>query len=404
MATANELLVDRLVAHAIWLERYKARLVRELMDKLNAANDDTREQIERRVGTIINNGGYESTRETEKRIAELMRMLAGIRTDAFTAAVAVLDRELHRLAEYEAQWQVAVLQDVIPIDLDIAEPTKELLRATVFEKPFQGHLLKDWAEGLAPADLDRIERGVKSGVLDGKTTPDIVRDIMGTAKADGADGLLEVSRRGLEGVARTAVSHVTTQARQAVYQSNDDLIQELRWHATLDGRTTPVCRGRDGEMYPLKEGPRPPAHWRCRSVMIPIIDGVKLVGNRPAITDTRTRRQREIDFRAEAKEAAGDGWADMTPAQRDRAIAKRRKAWTEENIGGVPKETTYQDWLAGQSAAFQDEVLGPTRGALFRRGGLTLDKFTDASGHEYTLDELRTRDAAAFRRAGLDGG
>lgn len=69
--------------------------------------------------------------------------------------------------------------------------------------------------------------------------------------------------------------------------------------------------------------------------------------------------------------------------------------------GQVPADTTYGQWLKRQSAARQDDVLGPTRGALFRRGGLTIDKFADERGRELTLAELRERDAEAFSRAGL---
>jgi len=35
---------------------------------------------------------------------------------------------------------------------------------------------------------------------------------------------------------------------------------------------------------------------------------------------------------------------------------------------------------------------------LFRQGGLTLDRFVDRAGREYTLDELRRREAAAWEK------
>ena len=69
--------------------------------------------------------------------------------------------------------------------------------------------------------------------------------------------------------------------------------------------------------------------------------------------------------------------------------------------GQVPASTTFQQWLKGKPAEFQDEVLGSTKGRLFRNGGLTLDRFVDSKGRAYNLDELRKRDAAAFDRAGL---
>lgn len=69
--------------------------------------------------------------------------------------------------------------------------------------------------------------------------------------------------------------------------------------------------------------------------------------------------------------------------------------------GQVPAETTYADWLKSQSAARQDEVLGPTRGRLLRQGDLPMDRMYDHKGRFLTLDQLRARDAAAFEKAGL---
>lgn len=69
--------------------------------------------------------------------------------------------------------------------------------------------------------------------------------------------------------------------------------------------------------------------------------------------------------------------------------------------GQVPSGLGYNEWLNRQSAERQDEALGPTRAALFRRGGLRVDQFTDFRGGIYTLDQLRKREAAAFERAGV---
>jgi hypothetical protein len=69
--------------------------------------------------------------------------------------------------------------------------------------------------------------------------------------------------------------------------------------------------------------------------------------------------------------------------------------------GQVPEAETYQTWLKKKSAAFQDEILGPTRGKLFREG-LSLDRFVDQSGKEYTLKQLRSKDSTMFRKAGID--
>jgi hypothetical protein len=52
-------------------------------------------------------------------------------------------------------------------------------------------------------------------------------------------------------------------------------------------------------------------------------------------------------------------------------------------------------------AARQDEIVGPTRGALMRSGKLPFDSLYTDRGEYLTLDQLRERNAAAFKRAGV---
>jgi hypothetical protein len=119
------------------------------------------------------------------------------------------------------------------------------------------------------------------------------------------------------------------------------------------------------------------------------IDGIGLVGSRPYVTDTRTAKQRKIDFEEMASETG-------------RSVQDVRTAWANENIGHVSAATTYEKWLASQDVKFQDSVLGKAKGKLFREGGLRLDDFVDASGKELTLKELREMNPAAFVKAHLD--
>jgi hypothetical protein len=63
---------------------------------------------------------------------------------------------------------------------------------------------------------------------------------------------------------------------------------------------------------------------------------------------------------------------------------------------------TYQTFLQRQPRWFQEDVLGRTKARLFREGNLPLDRFVDRAGNELSVAELARREAAAFRRAGLD--
>jgi len=122
--------------------------------------------------------------------------------------------------------------------------------------------------------------------------------------------------------------------------------------------------------------------------MVAQVDGVAAVGTRPTVSDTRTRDKREVDFRAEARKTG-------------RPIQEVRKRWADENIGFTPAATDYNSWLRTQPPSFQADVLGPARAKLFREGGLSLDRFVDSTGRQYTLLELARDNARAFGRAGL---
>jgi len=69
---------------------------------------------------------------------------------------------------------------------------------------------------------------------------------------------------------------------------------------------------------------------------------------------------------------------------------------TNKNRARLENRQTYNGWLKAQSAATQDDVLGKTKGRLFRKGDLTVDKFVNRSGQELTLEQLKAKDAEAW--------
>ena len=164
---------------------------------------------------------------------------------------------------------------------------------------------------------------------------------------------------------RTLSNHVSVQARDLLLQGNDGLFDGYEWVAVLDSRTSIVCASRDGTVYPLTDdpvkSPKPPAHFNCRSTITPVVKA-QFAG-----TQKRTPR-----------------------------VATGAKGQTK-----VRQTTTYESWLRRQPAAFQDDVLGKTRGALFRRGKLPISKFVDRRGLTLTLDELRKVEPEVFNRVKL---
>jgi hypothetical protein len=118
----------------------------------------------------------------------------------------------------------------------------------------------------------------------------------------------------------------------------------------------------DGKRFKINDPKRPryPLHLNCRCRYVPV-----------------TRSWRDMGFDID----------ELPPVAR------------ASMNGQVSGTETFETWLKRQSAAVQDETLGRTRGALFRRGGLKISRFVDQKGNQLTLDELREREASAFRKA-----
>lgn len=77
-----------------------------------------------------------------------------------------------------------------------------------------------------------------------------------------------------------AVSASMTQA-SAVSQRVQEVMQSTgateryMWISVLDARTSDICRSRSRNIYVYGKGPVPPAHYRCRSHIVPYYDGME---------------------------------------------------------------------------------------------------------------------------------
>lgn len=353
-ATANERLFDAEIVRAIDLQRFGAGAARRILALLRDADAD----LAARLAEALERLGPD--RFTTKRLEAIAASLGTAVDRAYNKIGEALTAEMAGLAGVEAGFQAQLFASVLPVNVGFASITAEQAFAAVTSRPMRGRLLRDWAGALARDKRERVAEAIKIGFVENETVAQMVRRIRGTRAANYTDGVLAIDRRNAAAVVRTAVAHTAQFARQRFYEENDDLVSGVRWTSTLDGRTTPICRARDGDVYPVDAGPRPPAHWNCRSTAVPILKSWRAMGVDSADADGETRASLD---------------------------------------GQVPAETTYQRWLAGRSAAFQDDVLGPTRGRLFRAGGLELNQFVDGTGRQYTLEQLRARNPTAFERA-----
>ena len=228
-------------------------------------------------------------------------------------------------------------------------------------------------QGITTASADLLAKEVRTGLLQGQTTDEIVRKLKGRllfnqkgsvkqiAKAGGS--LTAATNRQVTAIVRTSVNQVSNAASQNVYKSNSDITQKYRYVATLDSRTSSICASLDGQVFEYGDGPLPPQHFNCRSTTVAVVDyeGLKKQGY------------------------------DFEPPRVGRRSASG---------GMVPSNMTYGQWLkdtpAGKSA--QLDVFGsPNRVKYFNKisknGGpqAALQKMIRDDGSELTLSQLQRR-------------
>lgn len=392
--TANELLLDALIRHQTYLLRFSSGLRNRMLAVLGRTEDDLGMMIRDKLRDSV---GLDSAGNV-RRMQALLEAVSTLRNSAWTDANTLLISEMAELGYQEPIHVAGVIQTVAPVLVETVLPPARQLRAIVTSRPFDGALLKDWAAGLQAEDVRRIHGAIQMGMIAGEGSSEIARRVIGTRALNGTDGVLQVTRRQVEAITRTAVQHIANNARNDFMKENEDLMLGEMFVATLDSRTTPVCRANDGKVFKVGTGPRPPLHIACRSLRVASLDG-EVLGNRPYKASTTKQLLREYtDDKKLPRVSKREDLPRGTKGDYDAWARKRIRSLT----GTVPRSTTYQSWLKAQTQTFQNDTLGVTKAKLFRDGGLTLDKFVAADGTELTLSQLAAKHAQAFRAAGLE--
>ena len=394
--TANEEFRDALIRHQTYLLRYSGALRNRMWDILNASEEDISDKIRSR---LANNVGL-TTGVEFRRLQALVDSIEKIRSQAWDSANEVFEQEMVLLAQQEPVTIDNFLKVTMPTQIETVMPSTQLLKSIATSRPFHGQVLKDWAASMEADDLRRIHGAIQTGMVSGESMDIIAKRVVGTRALFGTDGVTEMSRRQVAAITRTAVMHISNTSRSSFFNANSDVVTEERFVATLDSRTTPICRANDGKQFELGKGPMPPLHFNCRSLRIAAIDGT-LLGDRPA----KPFVEKELVQEYADKNGLGSIKSrDDLPHGSKGDFDKWKKGRIRQLVGPVPASTTYNEWLKGQSKTFQDDTLGVTKAKLFRDGGLSLDKFVNRQGDELSLSQLARKHADAFTAAGLNPG
>jgi SPP1 gp7 family putative phage head morphogenesis protein len=381
----NQQMFDAMIRHQIYLLRLSGSVRNATMDLLDKSQKDIEKQLKAKLGK------YKGL-ETPAAVRKLQWMddyIRTVRKGTWNNISGQWVRDFSELAKNEQSTMAGMVQTVSPTALALNLVDTRTLTHIATHNPFEGRTLKEWARAQADADVARLLNAVRIGMVQGEGIDQIVSRVRGAAGMTNAQ---------VQAIVRTAVNSIGNEARAEFIDANAELWSGERFVATLDSRTTPVCRANDGKIFEVGKGPKPPLHFNCRSLRVPTLSGEAL-GERPMRGHTEKGLLR--DFAREN---------DLDPvSSRDKlpfGYKSKFDAFSRQQIRAmtsrVPSATSYQSWLETQSRSFQDDVLGPTRAKLFRSGKLSLDKFVDRNGNELTLKDLASKHADAFKAAGLN--
>ncbi len=242
-------LIESFISHQVLLQRNASHEVNELAPFIQQMRDEVRRQV------LLFGDDNRTRKNLEKLLRDLEDILDGITTDWQDK----LTEDLQTLAGYEAYWTTKTL--TANVDAEFVTPAPDQVWSAVKWNPLalndKPADLFGMMAGWGDTEVNRLVTGVKMGFVQGKTTRQIVKEVVG------AGGLADISQRNAATVIRTALNHVSTQAREATYKKNSDIVEKYEWVSTLDSRTSTICRSRDGQKYEIGKGPLPPAHPNC---------------------------------------------------------------------------------------------------------------------------------------------
>lgn len=230
-------LLTSLISHQIWLQRAASGEVKDLAPFIQGMRDEIKRQV------LLFGDDGRSTARLNKLLRDLEEALTGLTGDWQTKLTA----DLKELAAYEAEWNVKTLST--NVNAEFVTPTAEQVWAAAEFQPLQlsdkpvdfTKLMSGWGE----TEVARLVTGVKMGFVQGQTTRQIVKNVVG------AGGLADISERNAATVIRTALSHVSNEARNETYRQNDDIIEKYEWVSTLDSRTSTTCFTAETELAPI---------------------------------------------------------------------------------------------------------------------------------------------------------
>jgi SPP1 gp7 family putative phage head morphogenesis protein len=324
----NEQLVAVEIVRQILLLRYSLHVRMSLVRALN----DTEHPVASMVrDSLYTDAGLRDPTQVRK-LDELISRINAMRSPAWAVGRDAVVNEMQAFGTAEVEDQHSLLAGLAPA-LGLILPSAGMVAAQAVATPFHGRTIRQWIDDAQAAEARRIRDAIYLGVAAGEDPATVARRVVGSAPAKGADGATQTSRNHVDTLTRSGLVHIATFGRMSVFAANTHALTTEQFVAVLDDRTTNLCRGLNGQRFPIGDGPRPPLHMNCRSMRVVVLP---------------------------------------------------------EQVGGpVWEPEVYDSWIRKQPWAVKLELLGATRAAQTRKGPVDLGAFVDYGSRPMTLKQVR---------------
>lgn len=273
-------LVDILTRHQIYLEGVKANQAREFNAVLLELQTELRKKF--------SSSRYETLDQyTKVELQRLIKALRDSQSRIYNGYTSLLLRMLREFMEADVEVSTSLFEtsenktlkqaneendeDTLLGFLAASGTNKgnDRLWAAILNSPLpaNGMLLLPFIKGFTNAAINAIENAIRKGQANRSTIADVLKSILGTKEANFRDGVLAGVLNQARAVIDTALQHVSTIAQNTIASV---FHRKYVWVSVIDGRTTDICRSRNGNVYIYGKGPLPPAHIRCRSKVVPV--------------------------------------------------------------------------------------------------------------------------------------
>lgn len=334
MQSTNEILQDLITTRSLFLERVKGGLSNQIA-KLYA---DLFDDVEKKILSA------------DVDMAKLNQLIKEINRN-LTIPFADIGNDLIELAQDENKFTAKALNDSIGVNIAQGLASAKIVEKVATQSLIEGALLKDWFSSLNASLQFDIDREIKLGFVQGETTKEI---------RDRLQNRFKINAHNADSVILTATSTIANNIRESVYQENKSLFSEYVHASVLDSRVTEVCAIRDnkrwdfathkpiGHKLPFRQTP---LHFRCRSVLLPIVKG----------------------------------WQEL---EKEFNIPEATRSSIDGKIG---QSTSFTKWFEGKGADFQREYLGAKKYELYKQNKLSFTDLFDTRGNPLTVKELKAK-------------